>query len=853
MKTSSSPSESTGQSLVVVESPAKATTLGRYLGAGYKVLASYGHVRDLEQKDGAVDPDHDFLMRWETSTAGRKRLKEIAEAAKSASTLYLATDPDREGEAIAWHIYEELKNKIKGKEVKRIAFNSITKTAVTDAIAHPRQLDHDLVDAYRARRGLDFLVGFRLSPVLWRKMPGSKSAGRVQSVALRIICEREDEIDAFRSQPYWQIVGEFTTAKGEPLTARLRQLEGKKIEKLSITTAAEAEHALTLCREGGYRISEHNTREEARRPAPPFNTSSLQQDASRKLHFSTSQTMQLAQKLYEGVGSLGGLITYMRTDGISMNSDAIAAIRQTISKQYGDEYLPEKVRLYKNKSKNAQEAHEAIRPTDPLRHPDSLTDKLEPTMLKLYRLIWQRAVASQMRDARIERVSLDIAGPHAIFRATGQTLLFPGFLTLYNITTAGVDDTDDNHLPKTKAEDVLTLEDCKASEHATQPPARYSEASLVKKMEEIGIGRPSTYASTLKLLQDRGYVELQQRAFHAADRGRLVTCFLNGYFARYLDYDFTANLENQLDEISNGATPWLKVMAQFWKEFWQSIEAANALSATEVRDYIDQTLGAIYFGRDDDKTEQEARRCPVCGEGRLQINFGRYGLFVGCGRYPDCKHIQRTDHDQPGDDPEAAINDYPKNLGQDSELKRDVLLCKGPYGFYVQREEDPPKGKKKAKPKRVGLLKGMEPGQVDLKLALKLLALPRVLGKHPDTDQEIKVGVGRYGPYLVTDGKFTSLPKEDHVLDVGLNRAITVLAEQKERKGRQRGRGAPGTGPGQHPDDNANVVLKSGRYGPYVQHHKVLASLPKGTDPEGFTLEEALPLLEARRAKTKKA
>ncbi|NQY81605.1 MAG: type I DNA topoisomerase, partial [Alphaproteobacteria bacterium] len=495
------------RALVIVESPAKATTISRYLGKGYDVLASYGHVRDLIEKDGAVDPDHGFAMTWQVPPQGKKRLKEIAQALGKADTLYLATDPDREGEAIAWHLHAELERlgKLKQKTVRRIVFHEITKPAVLKALEHPRELDDNLIDAYRARRGLDYLVGYRLSPVLWRKMPNSRSAGRVQSVALRLVCEREDEIDAFESQEYWQIQADFTTPRDEGITARLSILDGKKLDKLSLGTQQDAEHAIALCQGQTYSITEQSSRQEVRRSVPPFNTSTLLQEASRKLHFTTSQTMQLAQKLYEGVGLMGGLITYMRTDGISMSSEAITGIRQVVGKQYGAEYVPEKPRLYKNKSKNAQEAHEAVRPTDPARTPQSLMSKLDPAMLKLYQLIWNRAVASQMNDAQIQRVFLDITSDdaRAVFHASGQSILFPGFLALYEVSKSrGQEKEDSSTLPVTQQGEVLALQECRSSQHCTQPPPRYSEASLVKQMEEVGIGRPSTYSSVLKVLQD---------------------------------------------------------------------------------------------------------------------------------------------------------------------------------------------------------------------------------------------------------------------------------------------------------------------------------------------------------------
>ena len=681
-------------------------------------------------------------------------------------------------------------------------------------------------------------------------MPGSKSAGRVQSVALRLICEREDEIDAFVSQEYWQIQADFATKKKEAFTARLAMLEGKKLEKFSLGSEQDASAALAICQNQDYTISEQKARKEARRPAPPFNTSSLQQEASRKLHFTTSQTMQIAQKLYEGVGSLGGLITYMRTDGISMSSEAIESIRGVVGQKYGADYVPEKVRLYKNKSKNAQEAHEAVRPTDPSRTPESLAGTLDASMLKLYSLIWKRAVASQMSDAQIQRVSLDItsADNRAVFRASGQSILFPGFLALYEISKPKAQEDEDNAtLPTTEKGDSLKLKECRQSQHFTQPPPRYSEASMVKKMEEVGIGRPSTYASTLKVLQDRGYVNLDQRRFTPEDRGRLVICFLSGFFQRYIDYDFTAALENQLDEVSGGEKDWIALMNEFWKPFWDSVQTATDLPATEVRDYIDQTLGQQYFRPTEDKTEQQARQCPACKDGRLHLNFGRHGLFIGCGNYPECRYI-RQPNGQDGEHEE----EYPQTLGAEPESSLPVLICKGPYGFYVQLGETPvaEKGKKKPpKPKRVSLLKGMTPQEVDLALALKLLSLPRTVGAHPETGVEIKASVGRYGPYLVMDGKYTTLPAADSVLDIGLNRAVAVILEKAKSGGK--GKKVSGRVLGEHPDDQKPITVKSGRFGPYVQHGKVNATIPKDTDPDDISMERALELLAIRLEKMK--
>ncbi len=836
--------------VVVVESPAKAKTINKYLGDDFVVLASYGHVRDLPPKDGSVRPDEDFAMTYQTDPKSAKHIAAIAKVTKGAGHLYLATDPDREGEAISWHVLAALDEKgvMDGVEVKRVAFNEITKTAVRDAIANPRDLDMNLINAQQARRALDYLVGFTLSPVLWRKLPGSRSAGRVQSVALRLVCERELEIEAFRPREYWSIEAEFKTAAGEALTTRLTHLEGKKLDKFDLANEAAATHAVDVIRHAAaYSVAKVETKERPRNPYPPFMTSTLQQEASRKLRMSARQTMQVAQRLYEGVdigGETVGLITYMRTDGVTIANEAITACRSVIGEDFGDAYVPDAPRVYKTKAKNAQEAHEAIRPTGLERRPKDLSSILGNDEYRLYELIWKRTMASQMASARLQQAAIDIdAGGQATLRATGSIILFDGFLKLYE---EGKDDDDngngeDGRLPKVAEGESLNDGPVKPKQHFTEPPPRFSEATLVKRMEELGIGRPSTYASILSVLQDRNYVRLEKNRFHPEDRGRLVTTFLSSFFTRYVEYDFTADLEARLDDVSAGAVDWKVVLRDFWIAFNEAVEETADLRVREVLDKLDEILGPHFFHSDD--PDVDPRKCPQCEDGRLGLKLGKFGAFIGCSNYPDCKHTRQL-ADMNGDGP---ADNGPRELGPDPATAIMISVRKGPYGFYIQLGD----ADGEEKPKRVSLPKDVLPDEVDLETAVALLGLPRDVGQHPETNKKIVAGIGRYGPYLRHDQKYVSLKGDDNVLSVGLNRAVVLIAEAAQRGGR---------GPsatvlkelGNHPDDDKPVNVLDGRYGPYVKHGKINATLPKDTSPEAVTLEQALELIAARAAKGKK-
>lgn len=839
--------------VVIVESPAKAKTINKYLGDDFQVLASFGHVRDLPPKDGSVRPDDDFSMLWEVDGRGKKQMDEIAKAIKGAQSLILATDPDREGEAISWHVQEELerRNALSGLDVSRVVFHEITKRAVLEAMNQPRALNRELIDAYLARRALDYLVGFTLSPVLWRKLPGAKSAGRVQSVALRLICEREAEIEAFRAEEYWSVEAAMTTVRGDAFAARLTHLDGQKLDKFSLGNEEKATAAVNAAAAKRYDVRQIERKTQNRNPAPPFTTSTLQQEASRKLGFGTSRTMQLAQKLYEGVdlgGETVGLITYMRTDSTTLSGEAISGCRQMIAQHFGDEYLPPSPRQYKTKAKNAQEAHEAVRPTDLFRHPSQMAHVLDSDSLRLYELIWKRTTASQMAAAVIDRVAVDlVSNDNAItFRANGSVVKFDGFLKLYFEDTDDMpadSDDGDKRLPVMNEGETAGVDTITPNQHFTQPPPRYSEASLVKKMEELGIGRPSTYASILKVLQDRDYVVLDKRRFVPKDRGRLVVSFLSSFFDKYFEYGFTADLEEQLDAVSNGDVDWKTVLRDFWGQFNQIIDQTLQLSGVDVRDVIDRDLGAHFFEMDENGSTEAARLCPNCTGGRLGLNFGRYGAFIACSNYPDCRFTRQLGEEANDDDAEI----YPKILGTHPEVGEAVTLRKGPYGLYVQLGEQAEKEKgKKAppKPKRASLLKGMLPADVDLALALKLLALPRDIGTHPDSGELIQAGVGRYGPFLKHGPAYTTLPEEDSVLDIGMNRAMEVLATAKPK-----GRGGSSRQLGEHPDDGKVVSQGAGRFGPYVKHGKLYASIPRDADPATVTLEEALRLLAEKAAK----
>lgn len=796
--------------VVVVESPAKAKTINRYLGNDYIVLASYGHIRDLPSKNGSVLPDQEFKMFWEMDDRAKKNMNDIEKALKGADELLLATDPDREGEAISWHVQEFLKEegKLKGMPVKRIVFNEITKTAIQNAIKNPREINQQLVDAYLARRALDYLVGFTLSPVLWRKLPGSRSAGRVQSVALRLIVQRELEIETFNTQEYWSVAAQMATIRHEGYTARLTHLNGKKLDKLDLKSEEEAKAACNAISSRLFKIASVDKKQTKRHPAAPFTTSTLQQEAARKLGFGTARTMQLAQKLYEGIavgGEVTGLITYMRTDSVDISKEAIVDIRQYIDGSYGQKYLPDSVRLFKNKSKNAQEAHEAIRPTSVLRKPEEVQQYLDPSQYKLYELIWKRTVASQMESALFDQVAVDVISEdkQVTLRANGSTLVFDGFLKLYQEGQDDVQDGDDDDrlLPIINQGEDTTAKVVTPSQHFTQPPPRFSEASLVKKLEELGIGRPSTYASIVQVLQDRNYVRLEKRQFIPEERGYLVTTFLVNFFKRYVEYDFTANLEEQLDDISNGSLYWKNVMGQFWKSFKETVDQTQELSFTDVLDRLDKDLSFHLFHSYDEK----ARVCPKCNEGRVSLKLSRYGAFLGCSNYPTCKYTKRVGGEE-GDTEDMLPVDEPKVLGLDPETGEQITLRKGPYGVYLQwgetqvseaippeetqevasEEESTKKIKRKKvpkppKPKRISLPAGYDPQTLTLTLAMGLKALPRQLGSHPESGEMLSVSVGRFGPYVKCGDVFASIPKSEDMFTIGFDRAL-VLVDAKIQK-----------------------------------------------------------------------
>ena len=833
--------------LVVVESPAKAKTINKYLGSDFIVLASYGHVRDLPSKDGSVRPDDDFDMIYETDPKSAKHLSEIAKALKGADHLYLATDPDREGEAISWHVLEALgKKQDMGRiHVKRVVFNEITKTAVLDAIAHPRDLDMNLINAQQARRALDYLVGFTLSPVLWRKLPGTRSAGRVQSVALRLVCERELEIEAFRAQEYWSVEAVFTIESGESFTARLTHLDGQKLDRFDLSDEAAATRAVAAIESADFRVRQVETKPTRRNPYAPFTTSTLQQEASRKLGFGARRTMDIAQRLYEGIdigGETVGLITYMRTDGVQMANEAIAACRDVIRDRFGAAFVPGSPRIYRAKAKNAQEAHEAIRPTDLARLPDQVASRLDRDQLRLYDLIWKRAVASQMESAVLQRTTIDVAcqADRTVLRATGTVVQFPGFLKLYE---EGRDDSaqgdgDDKRLPAVRTDSKIQRGTITPSQHFTEPPPRYTEATLVKKLEELGIGRPSTYASILSVLQDRSYVRLDRNRFFPEDKGLLVTAFLTSYFRRYVEYGFTADLEAQLDDISAGRTDWKEVLRLFWRDFHAAVDETTELRVRDVLDAVNELMAPHLYPNDG-----ADRACPACSEGLLNLKGGKYGFFVGCTNYPNCRYT-RAVIGADGDD--GVILDGPKVLGLDPGSGLEVSLRKGPYGLYFQLGE----AEEKKKPKRVSLPKDVPPDDVTLELALKLLALPREVGPHPETAKPIVAGIGRYGPFLETDGTYAKLAGTEEVLSIGLNHAVTLIAESG-KKGKGRASAKVLRELGEHPEEGGPINVMDGRYGPYVKHGKINATLPKGRDPAEITLDDAITLIRERAAKGK--
>ncbi|SEQ66883.1 type I DNA topoisomerase [Sphingobium sp. YR768] len=813
--------------LVIVESPAKAKTIEKYLGGDFHVLASYGHIRDLPAKDGSVDPDDGFAMSWENYGDKGKQLKAIADASKKATRLILATDPDREGEAISWHVQEVLRaKKALPQTVERVTFNAITKAAVLDAMAKPRALDEDLIDAYRARRALDYLVGFTLSPVLWRKLPGAKSAGRVQSVALRLVVEREREIESFTPQEYWSVAAEMEQG-GQGFTARLVRWKGEKIDRLTIGKEGDAMAAKADVEAGRFTVDKVETKPLSRNPPAPFTTSTLQQEAARKLGFSASHTMRIAQQLYED-----GAITYMRTDGVQMDGSAISAARKAIAERYDGGYLPEKPRQYQTKAKNAQEAHEAIRPTEFGRDKVGSGDHA-----RLYDLIFKRALASQMASARLERTTIDLvdgSGSHTL-RATGQVVIFPGFLALYEEGRDDSDDDDSKILPRMSEGDAPAKKKVSAEQHFTQPPPRYSEASLVKRLEELGIGRPSTYASTLQVLKDRDYVRIEKNRFFAEESGRLVTAFLERFFERYVSYDFTAGLEDELDDISGGRAQWQAVLEAFWKDFKPKTAEVMEQKPSDITAELDKFLEPMLFPPKADGSNPRA--CPMCGDGQLSLRGGRFGAFIACSNYPECKYTRKFG--QPGG--KDGEDTGPEILGQHPETGQDIVKKSGRFGPYIEMGE----GKEA---KRGSIPKDLPDGEMTLDWAVKLLSLPREVGLHPETGKPIVANIGRFGPYLLHDGKYGRLANTAEIFEVGMNSAVVKLAEAANRGGRSSGGREPLKILGAHPRTEAEIKLMEGRYGAYVTDGTTNATLPKTVDKDQLTLEEAAQLIDARAA-----
>ncbi|MDG4648579.1 type I DNA topoisomerase [Roseibacterium sp. SDUM158017] len=858
--------------VVVVESPAKAKTINKYLGSDYTVLASYGHVRDLPSKDGSVDPEHGFDMTWEIANDSKKHVKAIADALKDDPDLILATDPDREGEAISWHLKEALEKRRalkKDSTVRRVTFNAITKDAVTRAMAQPRDVDMELVEAYLARRALDYLVGFNLSPVLWRKLPGAKSAGRVQSVCLRLVVEREMEIEAFRPREYWSVRAILQTPRGQSFEARLVAMGGRKIDRYDLATEAEAGLAVKAVSSRALAVTNVEAKPATRNPAPPFMTSTLQQEASRKFGFGAKQTMSAAQRLYEA-----GHITYMRTDGIDMAPEAVHAARDAIATRYGKDYVPDSPRMYKNKAKNAQEAHECIRPTDMSKAPDEL--KLsEDDQRKLYDLIWKRTIASQMEAARMERTTVTVASRdgEVELRATGQVVLFDGFLKVYEEgrDDAG-EDEDGRRLPQVSQGDALkpqggglTPDHAKLTEangakaallsddgavlgqqHFTQPPPRYTEATLVKRMEELGIGRPSTYASILDTIQARGYVTKDKGRLIPEDKGRLVTAFLTNYFRRYLEYDYTAKLEGELDDVSAGEKHYKDVLERFWRDFSAAVAETSELRITDVLEKINEVLEPHLFPPTEDGSDP--RLCPHCGAGRLSMRTARSGgAFIGCSNYPECRYTRPFGPPgMEGDGAADGIGPDGRMLGVDPDTSEAIWLKTGRFGPYVQRgdvtEEVP-------KPPRASLPKGWAPGDMDLEKALLLLNLPRRIGEHPEDGEPVEAGIGRYGPYVKHGRIYANLPDVEEVFTVGMNRAVELIAAKAAGRGGRGTAAAPLKELGDHPGEGGPVQVMSGRYGPYVKWGKVNATLPKDLEPQDVTLERAVELIAEKKSK----
>ena len=842
--------------LVIVESPAKAKTINAYLGNNFKVLASYGHVRDLPSKNGSVDPENNFEFEWETSDKSKKNLSEIYKAAEQSDTLFLATDPDREGEAIAWHILELLKKKklLKDKSVKRVVFSEITKTAVSRGIENPREIDNSLVSAYLARRALDYLVGFNLSPVLWRKLPGAKSAGRVQSVALRLICERELEIESFNPDEYWKIKCTFSTDKNEKFEANLTSFKDKKVEKQSFKNKDQADEVLFAFNNNKFQISNISQKPALRNSNAPFSTSTLQQEASSVFGFGASRTMQIAQKLFQGVeinGETVGLITYMRTDSTELSGEAISSYREYLKENFTDAYLPEEIKTYKSKkAKNAQEAHEGIRPTDIKITPDVVKKYLDEDGNKLYRLIWKRSLASQMSSAQYERTSVDITSDDKILelRANGSIQKFDGFLNVYgefkendtSTSDESNENTDNNEklLPDLTMDTVFATHNPESSQHFTLPPPRYSEASLVKKLEELGIGRPSTYASIISVLKMRAYVDIEKNRFVPVDRAILITAFLKGFFDKYVDYDFTADMENKLDDITTGKISWTEFLSLFWKDFSKNINQVTELRITNILDNLNESLKSHIF-KTEESTNKITRVCPTGCGGELSLKVSRFGAFVGCTNYPDCKFTRPISHKKVKEVFDDII------LGIDEATSKEIKLLNGRFGPYIQLGNI----EGKEKPKRATIPKDISPKEIDLEKAKLLLSLPRKIGDHPETGNEIFVNYGRYGGYLTCDNKNASLEDSSEVFDIGINRAVTLLANAKP--GRLKSSSELKT-LGDHPTDGKPIKVMKGKFGPYVKYKTINATIPDSFDPETIELDEAIELIDKKMDKKPK-
>jgi DNA topoisomerase-1 len=845
--------------LVIVESPAKAKTINKYLGKDYLVLASYGHIRDLPSKNGSVNPEKKFEMLWEIDSFSKKYLKEITDAVQDSDKIILATDPDREGEAIAWHVKEYLTSKkiLKGKTLERVVFNEITKNAILDAIKKPRQIELPLVDAYLARRALDYLVGFNLSPILWTKLPGSKSAGRVQSVALKLITEREHEIELFKPEEYWTLISDFTNTENKNIFSKLSLFNGEKVERFTFRNKIEIDKALNIINKSKFKIKDINSKVHKRNPLAPFTTSTLQQTASGKFGFGASRTMQIAQRLYQGVdieGETTGLITYMRTDGTQLSKEAIAEFRILVEKDYGKEYLPDVANTYSGKkAKNAQEAHEAIRPTDISRKPKDLKKYINSDQFKLYDLIWSRALSSQMNPAEFHRNSIVISSENEKinFRANGSVVKFDGFLKVYEVSET--DDDAKNILPECKIGDDVNIFKISDEQHYTDPPPRYSEASLVKKMEELGIGRPSTYASIISVLSTRNYVEQINKRFHPTDRGKLISAFLEKLFTKYVDYNFTADLENQLDEITSGKVEWIKVLEEFWKDFYANVNSVKEKRTREVLDLLNESLGNLIFERNDQDIID--RKCKLCSSGELSLkNSFRGGAFIGCSNYPECKFTRPLSKAKAAAQYNLA---EPKLIGK-NDLGKDIYLKNGRFGPYLQYEkeieiveEDVKKKKRKKKKnakednnmKNVSIPKGIEVDNVDLVQAKFLCSLPKILGQNPETGQDIVLNSGRFGPYLKCENKSARLENVEEIFSIGINRAITLIADAKP--GRMSSSIIKDLG--EHPEDKKPVRIMKGQFGPYIKHKSLNATIPEEKDPIEITMEEALILIEKRK------